>query len=90
MIVRHNGLTHCHDNKLLEREVQEMVKVKVKEAANNMTVAPRSVHQKLSTALAMHGDQSALNLLPSSSNFPRDLQRVQLLLRVFQNINYIF
>ena len=25
MIVRHNGLTHCHDNKLLEREVQEIV-----------------------------------------------------------------
>ena len=40
MIVRHNGLTHCHDNKLLEHEVQEMVKVKVKEAANTMTVAP--------------------------------------------------
>ena len=74
MIVRHNGLTHCHDNKLLEREVQEMDKEKVKEAANNMTVAPRSVHQKLSTEmLAKHGDQSALSLLPSSKSIQQKI-----------------
>ena len=65
-IVRHNGKQHSHDNKLLENEVKKMVNTAVEEAANNLTINPRAVHQTIvAKMMEKHNNQSALSLLPT-------------------------
>ena len=64
--VRHNVKQHSHDNKMLEKEVKKMVGAAGDEAANNLTLNPRSVHKMMEK----HRNQSALGLLPTLQGFP--------------------
>ena len=68
--VRHSGKQHSHDNKMLEKEVKKMVGAVMDEAANNLTLNPRGVHQSIEAKMMeKHRNQSALSLLPTYKAF---------------------
>ena len=68
--VRHNGKQHSHDNKMLEKEVKKMVGAVMDEAANNLTLNHRAVHQSfVAKMMEKHRNQSALSLLPTYKAF---------------------
>ena len=65
--VRHNGKQHSHDNKMLEKEVKKMVGAVMDEAANNLTLNHRAVHQSfVAKMMEKHRNQFALSLLPTT------------------------
>ena len=68
--VRHSGKQHSHDKKMLEREVKKMVGAVIDEAANNLTLNHRGVHQSfIAKMMEKHRNQSALSLLPTYKAF---------------------
>ena len=59
--MRHSGKQHSHDNKMLEKEVKKMVGAVMDEAANNLTLNHRAVHQSfVAKMMEKHRNQSAL------------------------------
>ena len=68
--MRHSGKQHSHDNKMLEKEVKKMVGAVMDEAANNLTLNRRAVHQSfVAKMMEKHRNQSALSLLPTYKAF---------------------
>ena len=72
--VRHNGKQHSHDNKMFEKEVKKMVGAAVGEAASNLTLNPRAVHQSIvAKMMEKHRNQSAPSLLPTYKAFQQKI-----------------
>ena len=72
--MRHNGKQHIHDNKMLEKEVKKMVGAAVGEAASNLTLNPRAVHQSIvAKMMEKHRNQSAPSLLPTYKAFQQKI-----------------
>ena len=72
--MRHNGKQHIHDNKMLEKEVKKMVGAAVGEAASNLTLNPRAVHQSIvAKMMEKHRNQSAPSLFPTYKAFQQKI-----------------
>ena len=66
---------HCHDNDLAVQKIKEMVSKEVGEAAKNPLVNPRSVHQKVATAMMSDKQMSnSLAFLPTSASMAKKIQ----------------
>jgi hypothetical protein len=66
---------HCHDNDLSVQKIKEMVSKEVGEAAKNPLVNPRSVHQKVATAMMSDKQMSnSLAFLPTSASMAKKIQ----------------
>ena len=74
MIVKWDS-NHCHDNDLAVQKVKLLVAKEVGEAANNLLVNPRSVHQKVAAQLMSDKKLAgSLAFLPNSSTMAKQIQ----------------
>ena len=74
MVVRISG-EHNHDSNIVKKATTSMVKTAVKEAAKNLTVAPKTILQNVTNEVMGAYSNVGVNTLPKQNTFNKMIQR---------------